>query len=141
MLAPGRERGDLPEAGVSAWDRRFAADPGGGGGGARRDDLGAGRRRGARRAGVRDPIGIDQPGRRGQLPTSFLERVMHFPAYRGRAGRRRERRQAACLSNAKQIALACRMCAQDWDEVNVPERLWLPKGNLISFRALLQPYV
>jgi prepilin-type processing-associated H-X9-DG protein len=34
------------------------------------------------------------------------------------------------------------MYAQDFDEVNVPERLWLPEpGKKISFRALLQPYV
>jgi prepilin-type N-terminal cleavage/methylation domain-containing protein/prepilin-type processing-associated H-X9-DG protein len=61
-----------------------------------------------------------------------------FPVF---AQARDKARQAACLSNAKQIALACRMYAQDWDEVNVPERLLLKGGNLISFRANLQPYV
>src|SRR5437660_4928264 len=50
--------------------------------------------------------------------------------------------KATCISNARQIALACLMYAQDSDEVNVPERLWLPEaGKNISFRALLQPYV
>jgi prepilin-type N-terminal cleavage/methylation domain-containing protein/prepilin-type processing-associated H-X9-DG protein len=61
-----------------------------------------------------------------------------FPVF---AQAREKARQTACLSNAKQIALGCRMYAQDYDDVNVPERLLLKGGNLISFRALLQPYV
>jgi prepilin-type N-terminal cleavage/methylation domain-containing protein/prepilin-type processing-associated H-X9-DG protein len=61
-----------------------------------------------------------------------------FPVF---AQAREKARQTACLSNAKQIGLACRMYTEDWDEVNVPERVYLPGGKLISFRALLQPYV
>src|SRR5215210_4692083 len=61
-----------------------------------------------------------------------------FPVF---AQAREKARQTACLSNAKQIALGCRMYAQDYDDVNVPERLQLKGGSLISFRALLQPYV
>src|SRR5918996_1445226 len=61
-----------------------------------------------------------------------------FPVF---AQAREKARQASCLSNAKQIGLACRMYAQDYDEINVPERLWLPGGNMVSFRVLLQPYV
>jgi len=57
---------------------------------------------------------------------------------------REKARQAKCLSNCKQIALAGRMYAQDYDEVNVPEQLLL-KGTgpitSITFRALLQPYL
>jgi prepilin-type N-terminal cleavage/methylation domain-containing protein/prepilin-type processing-associated H-X9-DG protein len=60
-----------------------------------------------------------------------------FPVF---AQVREKARQTSCLSNAKQIGLACRMYASDWDEVNVPERLLLPGGNYISFRANLQPY-
>src|SRR5918911_756201 len=61
-----------------------------------------------------------------------------FPVF---AQAREKARQAACLSNAKQIGLGCRMYAQDYDEVNVPERVLLPGGAYISFRANLQPYV
>jgi prepilin-type N-terminal cleavage/methylation domain-containing protein/prepilin-type processing-associated H-X9-DG protein len=61
-----------------------------------------------------------------------------FPVF---AQARSKARQAACLSNAKQIGLACRMYAQDWDEVNVPERLLGAGGSYRSFRANLQPYV
>jgi prepilin-type N-terminal cleavage/methylation domain-containing protein/prepilin-type processing-associated H-X9-DG protein len=62
-----------------------------------------------------------------------------FPVF---AQARDKARQASCLSNAKQIGLACRMYAQDWDEINVPERLWLRGGaDMVSFRVLLQPYV
>src|SRR5439155_3215087 len=58
-----------------------------------------------------------------------------FPVF---AQARSKARQAACLSNAKQIGLACRMYAQDYDEVNVPERVAGPKGSLISYRVNLQ---
>ena len=61
-----------------------------------------------------------------------------FPVF---AQARAKARQAACLSNAKQIGLGCRMYAQDYDEYNVPERVAGPKGSLISFRVNLQPYV
>jgi prepilin-type N-terminal cleavage/methylation domain-containing protein/prepilin-type processing-associated H-X9-DG protein len=62
-----------------------------------------------------------------------------FPVF---AQARAKARQAACLSNAKQIGLACRMYTQDWDEVNVPERILQTPGNTYrSFRANLQPYV
>jgi prepilin-type N-terminal cleavage/methylation domain-containing protein/prepilin-type processing-associated H-X9-DG protein len=61
-----------------------------------------------------------------------------FPVF---AQAREKARQASCLSNAKQIALGCRMYAQDYDDVNVPERLLLKNGAYISFRASLQPYV
>jgi prepilin-type N-terminal cleavage/methylation domain-containing protein/prepilin-type processing-associated H-X9-DG protein len=62
-----------------------------------------------------------------------------FPVF---AQARAKARQAACLSNAKQIGLACRMYTQDWDDVNVPERILQTPGNTYrSFRANLQPYV
>src|SRR3954469_19512734 len=62
-----------------------------------------------------------------------------FPVF---ATARDKARQTACMLNTKQIAVACRMYAQDFDEVNVPEGLWLPGvGRKISFRALLQPYL
>src|SRR5438093_10145432 len=61
-----------------------------------------------------------------------------FPVF---AQAREKARQAACLSNAKQIGLACRMYAQDYDEVNVPERLFGPGGQVVSFRVNLFPYV
>jgi prepilin-type N-terminal cleavage/methylation domain-containing protein/prepilin-type processing-associated H-X9-DG protein len=63
-----------------------------------------------------------------------------FPVF---AQARAKARQAACLSNAKQIGLACRMYTQDWDEVNVPERIYLNNNpsKKLSFRALLQAYV
>src|SRR5262249_33041276 len=61
-----------------------------------------------------------------------------FPVF---AQARETARETACLSNSKQVGLAGRMYTQDWDDVNVPERLYLPGGKLISFRALLQPYV
>jgi prepilin-type N-terminal cleavage/methylation domain-containing protein/prepilin-type processing-associated H-X9-DG protein len=61
-----------------------------------------------------------------------------FPVF---AQAREKARQAVCLSNAKQIGVACRMYAQDWDEVNVPERVWLRNGPNLSFRVNLQPYV
>jgi prepilin-type N-terminal cleavage/methylation domain-containing protein/prepilin-type processing-associated H-X9-DG protein len=61
-----------------------------------------------------------------------------FPVF---AQAREKARQAACLSNAKQIGLACRMYAQDYDDFNVPERLLLKGGHYVSFRVLLQPYV
>src|SRR6266511_6380266 len=46
-----------------------------------------------------------------------------FPVF---AQAREKARQASCFSNAKQIGLACRMYAQDYDEWNVPERLLNP---------------
>jgi prepilin-type N-terminal cleavage/methylation domain-containing protein/prepilin-type processing-associated H-X9-DG protein len=61
-----------------------------------------------------------------------------FPVF---AQARAKARQAACLSNAKQIGLACRMYAQDYDEYNVPERVAGPRGSLISYRVNLQAYV
>src|ERR1051326_2967023 len=61
-----------------------------------------------------------------------------FPVF---AQAREKARQTACLSNAKQIGLACRMYAQDYDEVNVPERILQKDGSLVSFRVNLQAYV
>jgi len=62
-----------------------------------------------------------------------------FPVF---AQARAKARHAACLSNAKQIGIACRMYAQDYDEYNVPERVAGPvSGSLRSFRVNLQPYV
>ena len=62
-----------------------------------------------------------------------------FPVF---AQAREKARATSCLSNEKNMGLAILMYAQDFDEVNVPERLWLPDpGKKISFRALLQPYV
>ena len=45
---------------------------------------------------------------------------MLFPVF---AMAREKARQASCFSNCKQMGLACRMYAQDYDEWNVPERL------------------
>src|SRR5262245_3462287 len=60
-----------------------------------------------------------------------------FPVF---AAAREKARQASCMSNCKQMGLACRMYAQDYDEWNVPERLLNPNGTYVSFRANLQPY-
>jgi prepilin-type N-terminal cleavage/methylation domain-containing protein/prepilin-type processing-associated H-X9-DG protein len=63
-----------------------------------------------------------------------------FPVF---AQVREKARQTSCLSNAKQIGLACRMYTADWDEVNVPERTYSTRNTTLkrSFRGLLQPYV
>lgn len=60
-----------------------------------------------------------------------------FPVF---AMAREKARQASCFSNCRQIGLACRMYAQDYDEWNVPERLLNPDKTYVSFRANLQPY-
>src|SRR3954453_21359937 len=73
-----------------------------------------------------------------------------FPVF---AQAREKARQAACFSNMKQIALACMLYAQDYDEVIVPNVVVLGVGinmptglptsgtGLALWHHLLHPYV
>src|SRR6476659_4561184 len=63
-----------------------------------------------------------------------------FPVF---AQVREKARATSCLSNMKQIALASRMYAQDYDGMRVPCLVWLkPKSPEEStWSGLLMPYV
>ena len=61
-----------------------------------------------------------------------------FPVF---AKAREKARQASCTSNLKQIALALRMYAQDYDETNLKRR---PGGTAPTYQfwyGLIQPYI
>jgi prepilin-type N-terminal cleavage/methylation domain-containing protein/prepilin-type processing-associated H-X9-DG protein len=62
-----------------------------------------------------------------------------FPVF---AKAREKARSATCQSNLKQLALACLMYAQDYDEVNVPTNRWnsATGGNGYWWMMLIQPY-
>lgn len=60
-----------------------------------------------------------------------------FPVF---AQARAKARQAACLSNMKQIGTAITMYSQDYDECIVPSENG-PTGYLTSWPSLIQPYV
>jgi prepilin-type N-terminal cleavage/methylation domain-containing protein/prepilin-type processing-associated H-X9-DG protein len=65
-----------------------------------------------------------------------------FPVF---AQAREKARGASCLSNTKQIALAMKMYAQDYDETKVMSQNWtsftFPDLNGSTFSGLLQPYI
>ena len=63
-----------------------------------------------------------------------------FPVF---ARAREKARQASCQSNLKQMGLAARMYAQDYDEVNVQVALAgnVVGGNGIWWMVSLQPYI
>jgi prepilin-type N-terminal cleavage/methylation domain-containing protein/prepilin-type processing-associated H-X9-DG protein len=60
-----------------------------------------------------------------------------FPVF---AQAREKARQAACLSNLKQIGLALNMYLQDHDE-GFPQGNYTVKGGLVTWRQLLEPYI
>jgi prepilin-type N-terminal cleavage/methylation domain-containing protein/prepilin-type processing-associated H-X9-DG protein len=60
-----------------------------------------------------------------------------FPVF---AQAREKARQAACLSNMKQIGLALGLYLQDFDE-QFPQGNYSVKGGLVTWRQLLEPYV
>src|SRR5690349_21852602 len=60
-----------------------------------------------------------------------------FPVF---AQARAKARQAACLSNMKQIGTAVTMYSQDYDEAIVPSENG-GSGPLTSWPSLIQPYV
>lgn len=60
-----------------------------------------------------------------------------FPVF---AKSREKARQASCLSNLKQISLACMAYAQDFDEKNVPVYEW-NGGYRFWWADLIQPYM
>lgn len=63
-----------------------------------------------------------------------------FPVF---AKAREKARQTSCLSNLKQIGLACMMYAQDYDERMVPEYVCPPGGKeqFIRWSGRLDPYI
>jgi prepilin-type N-terminal cleavage/methylation domain-containing protein/prepilin-type processing-associated H-X9-DG protein len=63
-----------------------------------------------------------------------------FPVF---AKAREKARQTSCASNLKQLALACRMYASDFDERNVPVARWNPSfaGNGYWWMVLVEPYL
>jgi prepilin-type N-terminal cleavage/methylation domain-containing protein/prepilin-type processing-associated H-X9-DG protein len=61
-----------------------------------------------------------------------------FPVF---AQARAKARQAACLSNLKQVGMATRMYSQDYDEVLVPNYLFTSSGTRAWFPDILEPYV
>jgi prepilin-type N-terminal cleavage/methylation domain-containing protein len=66
-----------------------------------------------------------------------------FPVF---AQARAKARQAACLSNCKQIGLAVAMYVQDYDEIYPPSQVNAPSppapaGGTISWPTLIYPYV
>ena len=61
-----------------------------------------------------------------------------FPVF---AKAREKARQASCTSNLKQIALALRMYAQDYDETNLPRRPSSTAPTSMFWYNVLQPYV
>ena len=62
-----------------------------------------------------------------------------FPVF---AKAREKARATACLSNLKQIGLACQMYAQDYDEKLPPERAgYWRTDTAFTWRGLIQPYV
>ncbi len=61
-----------------------------------------------------------------------------FPVF---AQAREKARQAACLSNMKQIGTAVLMYAQDYDESLVPSQNGTSGINLVSWPTIIQPYI
>lgn len=61
-----------------------------------------------------------------------------FPVF---AQARAKARQAACLSNMKQIGTAVTMYAQDYDEAVVPSQNGTAGVSLVSWPTLIYPYV
>ncbi|MHB8997362.1 MAG: DUF1559 family PulG-like putative transporter [Armatimonadota bacterium] len=61
-----------------------------------------------------------------------------FPVF---AKAREKARQASCTSNLKQIALALRMYAQDYDETNLPRRPSATAPTSQFWYGVIQPYV
>lgn len=61
-----------------------------------------------------------------------------FPVF---AKSREKARQASCVSNLKQIGLACMSYAQDFDEKNVPAFKWANNTDLYLWGDLIQPYM
>jgi prepilin-type N-terminal cleavage/methylation domain-containing protein/prepilin-type processing-associated H-X9-DG protein len=63
-----------------------------------------------------------------------------FPVF---ARAREKARQASCQSNLKQVGIAMRMYAQDYDERNVPVAASAASigGNGIWWMVLMQPYI
>lgn len=61
-----------------------------------------------------------------------------FPVF---AKSREKARQSSCLSNLKQIGLACMSYAQDFDEKNVPTFKWVGNTDLYLWGDLIQPYM
>jgi len=60
-----------------------------------------------------------------------------FPVF---ARAREKARQASCLSNVKQFALATQMYVQDYDELLPPSITGTPSGALLTTFELLAPY-
>jgi prepilin-type N-terminal cleavage/methylation domain-containing protein/prepilin-type processing-associated H-X9-DG protein len=61
-----------------------------------------------------------------------------FPVF---AKAREKARQSSCLSNSKQIVLACMQYFQDYDECVLHYRHELPGNTNISWRHMVDPYV
>jgi len=61
-----------------------------------------------------------------------------FPVF---AQARDKARQAACLSNGKQIGTAIQMYTQDYDETLPPSRNGAVTATSLMFHVLMQPYV
>ncbi|MBU0609942.1 MAG: DUF1559 domain-containing protein [Armatimonadetes bacterium] len=60
-----------------------------------------------------------------------------FPVF---AKAREKARQASCLSNAKQLALAVLQYTQDYDETLPMGRWWYGSGSWYGWNVLVQPY-